>query len=77
MNALRATAAKFNPVRAPTFSGVVTGAKSEYNKSRFEDLPPEVIFAEIVLLEVQQFIGIVYGTLIRFYLPSASFDQLD
>lgn len=35
----------------------------------FEDWPPEMILSELNLLEIQQFMGMIYGSLVRFYLP--------
>jgi hypothetical protein len=39
-------------------------------------LPPEVRYAEIALSEVKKFICIMYGTLVRFYLPVMNFRDL-
>ncbi len=39
-------------------------------------LPPEIQFAEVVLAEIKKFICILYGTLIRFYLPVLKFEDL-
>ena len=30
----------------------IKGTRTTFNNSRFEDLPPEMIFAEVILLEV-------------------------
>ena len=52
----------------------VSGMRTSFNVNRFEDSPPEQVFAEIVLLEVQEFITVMYGTLLRFYLPVLAYD---
>lgn len=45
--------------------------------SRFEDMPGEQVFAEVILLEVQEFISCLYGTIVRFYMPSVNFEILE
>ena len=35
-----------------------------------------MIFAEVLLLEIQQFMGFLYGSLIRFYLPVVPISSL-
>ena len=40
-------------------------------------MPPEAVYAEVILSEVQEFISAMYGTLLRFYLPVVKFDDLD
>ena len=55
----------------------VKGMRSSYNQRRFAELPPEAIYAEVILSEVQEFISALYGTLLRFYLPAVKYDELD
>jgi len=54
----------------------VKGTRTTFNLSRFEDLPPEMIFAEVVLLGVQQFVGVMYGVVVRFYLAAGIHYQI-
>ena len=51
--------------------------RSTFNKERFEDLPTEVIYAEVLLLEIQQAIGFIYGSIVRFYLPVLALSDLE
>ena len=51
--------------------------RSTYNQKRFEDWPPEVIYAEVLLLEVQVLLGLLYGTLVRFYAAVCPMESLD
>ena len=52
--------------------------KTDYNQTRFSDeLPPEAIYAEVLLSLVQEFISSLYGALLRFYLPVVKFETLD
>ena len=51
--------------------------RSTFNTNRFEDLPPEIVFAEVLLLEIQQAVGILYGALVRFYLPVISLPDME
>jgi hypothetical protein len=48
-----------------------------FNQDRFEDCPPEVIFGEVVLMEINDFISILYAALVRFYLPAVPIDDLE
>jgi hypothetical protein len=36
-----------------------------------------MIFGEVVLMEVNDFISILYAALVRFYLPAVSIDALE
>lgn len=51
--------------------------RNTFNNQRFGELTPEVIFAEVLFLEVQQFMGMIYGALVRFYLPVVPMNILD
>ncbi len=51
--------------------------RDTFNRERFEDCPPEVIFGEVVLMEVNDFVSILYATLVRFYLPSVHINDLE
>ena len=53
------------------------GMQDDFNQERFEDFSLEAIYGEIVLSEVQQFILILYPTLLRFYLPIIQIELLD
>ena len=37
----------------------------------------EQVFAEVFLLEVQEFISCLYGTIVRFYMPAVNFEILE
>jgi len=50
--------------------------RATYDRQTLNQLPPEIQFAEVVLAEVKKFICILYGTLIRFYLPVVKFEDL-
>ncbi|CDW82331.1 UNKNOWN [Stylonychia lemnae] len=47
-----------------------------YDRQTLNQLPPEVQYAEVVIAEVKKLICILYGTLIRFYIPVMKFDDL-
>ena len=51
--------------------------RSTFNRDRFEDCPPEVIFGEVALMEVNDFVTILYAALVRFYLPAVLFEELE
>lgn len=51
--------------------------RTTFNQDRFEDCPPEVIFGEVFLMEVNDFISILYAALVRFYLPAVSLEDLE
>lgn len=51
--------------------------KSSFNSDRFEGMPSETVFAEVLLLEVQQAVGFIYGSLFRFYMPVLAPDDLE
>lgn len=51
--------------------------RSTFNQDRFEQCPPEIIFGEVVLMEVNDFISMMYATLVRFYLPVVPLDDLE
>ena len=52
--------------------------QTNFNQTRFaSDLPPEAIYAEVLLSLVQEFISSLYGALLRFYLPVIKIDTLD
>ena len=55
----------------------VNGMRTTFNINRFDEVPPESVFAEIILLEVQEFISMMYGTFLRYYLPILKIDVLD
>ena len=40
-------------------------------------MPPESIYAEVLLSLVQEFISLLFGALLRFYLPVVKFNALD
>ena len=40
-------------------------------------MPPESIYAEVLLSLVQEFISMLYGALLRFYLPVVKISALD
>ena len=40
-------------------------------------MPPESIYAEVLLSLVQEFISMLYGALLRFYLPVVKINALD
>lgn len=51
--------------------------RDTFNRDRFDDCPPEVIFGEVVLMEVNDFVSVLYATLVRFYLPAVHIDDLE
>ena len=51
--------------------------RSTFNLDRFDECPPEIIFGEVVLMEVNDFISMMYATLVRFYLPVVALDDLE
>ena len=52
--------------------------QTKFNKNRFADeWPSEAIYAEVILSEVQDFIGTFFGSLVQFYEPVVSRDLLD
>ena len=52
--------------------------QTAYNQERFSgDLPPEAVYAEVILNEVQEFISTLFGTMLRFYLPVIKYDDID
>jgi len=61
-------------VRATQLGGKV---RSTFNNERFEDLSPEVIYAEVILLEIQQAVGFIYGSAVRFYMSVIGTGELD
>ena len=61
-------------VRATQLGGKV---RSTFNNERFEDLSPEVIYAEVILLEIQQAVGFIYGSTVRFYMSVIGTGELD
>lgn len=70
---------KATPSQPPSVAEVrfTQKTRSTFNSQRFEDLPSEVVFAEVLLLEIQQAVGILYGALVRFYLPVISLNDLE
>lgn len=40
-------------------------------------MPVEAIFSEVLLSEVQEFISVLYGALLRFYMPVVDFEELE
>eukprot|EP00347_Sterkiella_histriomuscorum_P002127 403369366 len=50
--------------------------RATYDRQTLQQLPKEVQYAEIVLAEVKKLICILYGTLIRFYIPVMRFEDL-
>ena len=51
--------------------------KEDYNLDRYEGLPLEFVFADVILMEVKEFIQTVYATLVRFYQPVIQFEILE
>jgi hypothetical protein len=51
--------------------------RSTFNQDRFDGCSPEVVFGEIVLMEVNDFVSILYAALVRFYMPAVLFEDLE
>jgi hypothetical protein len=50
--------------------------RATYNRQTLNNLAQEVKFAEIVISEVKKLVCMLYGTLIRFYIPVMRYNDL-
>ena len=50
--------------------------RDTYNRQTLDQLPQEAKFAEVVIAEVKKLVCMLYGTLIRFYVPVMSYTDL-
>ncbi|TNV86456.1 hypothetical protein FGO68_gene10367 [Halteria grandinella] len=51
--------------------------RTTYNRETLNSLPQEIKFAEIVIAELKKLICLLYGTLIRFYIPVMRYEDLN
>lgn len=56
-----------------TIKAIKETSRKTYDRGTLNELSEEVKFAEIALSEIKKFICILYGTLVRFYLPVSKF----
>lgn len=52
------------------------GNRGTYLRQTLRDLPQEAKFAEVVIAEVKKLVCMLYGTLIRFYIPVLKYEDL-
>ena len=50
--------------------------RATYLRQTLRDLPQESKFAEVVIAEVKKLVCMLYGTLIRFYIPVLKYEDL-
>ena len=51
-------------------------ARGTYNRQTLNNLPQEAKYAEIVIAEIKKFICMMYGTIVRFYIPVLKYNDL-
>jgi hypothetical protein len=51
-------------------------ARATYNRQTLNNLPQEAKYAEIVIAEIKKFICMMYGTIVRFYIPVLKYNDL-
>ena len=51
-------------------------SRGTYNRQTLNNLPQEARYAEIVIAEVKKLVCMLYGTLLRFYIPVMRYEDL-
>ena len=51
-------------------------SRGTYNRQTLNSMPQEAKYAEIVIAEVKKLVCMLYGTLIRFYIPVMKYEDL-
>ena len=55
---------------------LMNGGRGTYHRHTLNTMPQEAKYAEIIIAEIKKLVCMLYGTLIRFYIPVLKYNDL-